>query len=113
MNAPFRSGKTPTACIKCGAASPDMLGPNGDLLCKGCAMTAEADVRLAAGKEAGRTGAIMAMATGSLVIVVVLLFVAAAGFEGRGVVRIGTIVGMFGALVLAAGIRNYRNLKPR
>lgn len=112
---PFRS-TTPDAspCTKCGAARADLLDASGNLVCRGCSVTGEANARLAAGRRSGKLGAIVGLLFGSGMILASLIFGAAMFGGSRGELRLSArifAILLFGGVVIVATcIRNLRRL---
>jgi hypothetical protein len=113
---PFRTGPAaPTPCSQCGAGRADLLNASGDLVCKGCAMTGDANARLAHGRRSGKIGAVVGLVFGSCLILASLAW-AAATFGGAGraemrvSVRIFAIMLGAGVVIVATCVRNLKRL---
>jgi hypothetical protein len=109
---PFRS--PPPACTRCGAPRPDHLSPQGDLVCRACAVLPAAEAQLAQGRRAGLTGAIIGLVFGVLLVAGSLAWalpiLAGSGrhYEMRFVSRaLGVGLGL-GIAAIVVSWRNYR-----
>jgi hypothetical protein len=117
---PFRTSPAAAPpCTQCGAARADCLSNDGEPLCKGCAVTAEANARLGAGRRSGRIGAFIGIFVGSALILTSIWW-AVTTFEFAleshtfsMTARIFCGVFAVGILILSTSVHNLRGLAPR
>ena len=102
-------------CRSCGVPNADILDASGELVCRGCAATAEANARLAAGRRSGVTGAKIGIVFGAVLLTAGLLVIASTmggprsdrRFGGR---LAGVMIG-FGIVAVVGSAQNLRRLR--
>jgi hypothetical protein len=114
---PFRSPQP--ACTRCGAPRPDHLSPQGELVCRACAVLSAADAQLAQGRRAGVAGAVVGLVFGVVLVVGSLFWgvpiLAGSGrhYELRMVSRVLGLGLSLGIAAIVVSWRNYRTFSAR
>lgn len=105
---PFRGAAG--GCAKCGALNPDTYAPNGDLVCRGCAGTMEANARMGVGRDTTKVGAVVGIAVGIMLLVGAVGLIVAAELTKFNARIVGLLIGL-GIVSIVASVRNLKSLK--